>query len=53
MDMRIYVDTSLMQIRALLGPFSRALWWSKGGGLFLMSEVPLSQELRNAMDMRI
>ena len=29
----------------LLGPFSRpiprALWWSKGGGLFLMSEVPL------------
>jgi len=30
---------------APLGPFSRtmsrALWWSWGGGLFLMSEVPL------------
>ena len=28
-----------------LGPYgrtlSRALWWSWGGGLFLMSEVPL------------
>ena len=29
----------------LIGPYSRTiprvLWWSSGGGLFLMSEVPL------------
>ena len=53
MDMRIYKGTSLIRNSAPLGPYSRALWWSQGGGLFLMSEVPLSQELRNAMDMRI
>ena len=30
-----------MRITPLLGPYRRVLWWSWGGGLFLMSEVPL------------
>ena len=37
--------TSLIRNTPLLGPCSRTvprvLWWSYGGGLFLMSEVPL------------
>ena len=41
----IYVGTSLIGNSAPLGPdirnMPRALWWSSGGGLFLMSEVPL------------
>ena len=53
MEMRIYRGTSLIINSAPLEPYRRALWWSQGGVLFLMSEVPLSQELRNAMDMRI
>ena len=40
-----YRGTSLMRNSAPLGPYSRtmrrALWWSEGGVLFLMSEVPL------------
>ena len=40
-----YRGTLLMGNTTLLGPYSRtvprALWWSKGGGLFLLSEVPL------------
>ena len=40
------MDTSLMINRIPLGPYSRtmhrALGWSLGGGVFLMSEVPLS-----------
>ena len=38
-----YRGTSLIRNTPLLGPYSRTrvLWWSKGGGLFLMSEVPL------------
>ena len=40
-----YRGTSLIRNSAPLGPYSRtmprALWWSYGGGRFLMSEVPL------------
>ena len=40
-----YRGTSLIRNRASLAPYSRimprALWWPYGGGLFLMSEVPL------------
>ena len=40
-----YRDTSLIRNRALVGPYSRivprTLWSPYGGGLFLMSEVPL------------
>jgi hypothetical protein len=40
-----YSVTSLMRKRLPPGPYSRhmprALWWSQGGGRFLMSEVPL------------
>ena len=40
-----YRGTSLIRNCAPLGPYSRnmprALWWSWGGGLFLISEVPL------------
>jgi hypothetical protein len=40
-----YRDTLLIRNSAPLGPYSRtmprALWWSQGGGLFHMSEVPL------------
>jgi len=40
-----YRGTSPIRNSADLGPYSRAipraLWWSQGGGLFLMSEVPL------------
>jgi len=40
-----YRGTSLVRNNPTLGPYrkpmSRALWWSYGGGLFLMSEVPL------------
>ena len=39
-----YRGTSLVRNSAPLAPYSRtmprALWWSQGGGLFLMSEVP-------------
>jgi len=42
---RPYRGTSLIRNSAPLGTFSRnmprALWWPLGGGLFLMSEVPL------------
>ena len=41
----LYRGTSLIRNSLPLGPFSRtlprALWWSWGGGRFLMSEVPL------------
>jgi len=40
-----YRGTSLIRNRLPLGPYgkpmTRALWWSQGGGCFLMSEVPL------------
>ena len=40
-----YRGTSLIRNTSLLGPYSRTIprlsWWSWGGGLFLMSEVPL------------
>ena len=40
-----YSGTSLIRNSAPLEPYSRpmpkALWWSQGGALFLMSEVPL------------
>ena len=37
---------SLIRKRGPLGPYSRTtipgvLWWSLGGGLFLMGEIPL------------
>ena len=39
--------TSLIRKTLSLGPYGRdmprALWWPYGGGLFLMSEVPLYQ----------
>ena len=39
-----YRGTSLIRNAPLLGPYSRTIprvaWWSYGGGLFLMSEVP-------------
>ena len=42
---RQYRGTSLIRNSPLLGPYSRtvprALWWPWGGGVFLMSEVPL------------
>jgi len=42
-----YRGTSLIRNTPLLGPYSRTIpkviWWSWGGGLFLMSEVPLYQ----------
>ena len=42
---RAYRGTSLIRNSPPLGPYSmpvpRALWWSQGGMLFLMSEVPL------------
>ena len=41
----LHRGTSLIRNSASLGPYGRtaprALWWSQGGGLFLMSEVPL------------
>ena len=41
----LYRGTSLIRNSPLLGPYSRtvsrALWWPPGGGLFLISEVPL------------
>ena len=41
----VYRGTSFISDSPLLGPYSRTLprvlWWSKGRGLFLMSEVPL------------
>ena len=44
-----YRGTSLIRNTPLLGPYSRtmprALWRSKGGGLFLMSEVTLYESL--------
>ena len=40
-----YRGTSPVRNTPLLGPYSktipRVLWWSYGGGLFLMGEVPL------------
>ena len=42
---KLYRGTSLKRNRRRLGPYSRtmprALWWSYGGGLFLMSKAPL------------
>ena len=44
-----YGGTSLIRNSPPLGPYSRtksrALWWSKGGALFLMSEVPLPMQI--------
>ena len=41
----LYRDTSIIKNSDPLGRYSRtmhtALWWPKGGGLFLISEVPL------------
>ena len=41
----LYRSTSLIRNSSPLGPFSRtvprALWWSLGGALCMMSEVPL------------
>ena len=41
----VYRGTSLIRNGAPLGPYSRnvprALWWSQGGALFLMCEVPM------------
>jgi len=41
----LYRGTSLIRNNFPLGPYSRpmswVLWWSLGGGLFLMNEVPL------------
>ena len=41
----LYRGTSIMRTPPPLGPYCRpmprALWWLQGGGLFLMSEVPL------------
>ena len=41
----MYRGTSLIRNHFPLGPYSRimprALWWPYGGGLVLMSEVPL------------
>jgi len=46
-----YRGTSLIRNSAPLGPYirtmPRALWWSKGAGLFLISEVPLSTSHRS------
>ena len=45
MDVNWYRVTSLIRKRTPLAPYSktmpRALWKPQGGGLFLMSEVPL------------
>ena len=42
---RVYRAASLIRNTPLLGSYSRtsprAIWWSWGGGLFLLSEVPL------------
>ena len=42
---RVYSDTLLIRNSGRLGPYSRtmprALWLPEGGGIFLMSEVPL------------
>jgi len=42
---KYYRGTFLIRKRHPIGPYSRpvprALWWSWGGGPFLMSEVPL------------
>ena len=42
---RVYTGALLMRNSAPLEPYTRtmprALWWSQGGVLFLMSEVPL------------
>ena len=39
------MSTLLIRNCTPLGPYigtmPRAIWWSEGGGLFLMSEVPL------------
>ena len=44
-DLSLYRGTSLIRNSDPLGPYSRnmprALWRPYGGGLFLMSEVPL------------
>ena len=41
----VYRGTSLIRNTALLGPYiriiPRVLWWYKGEGMFLMSEVLL------------
>ena len=45
LDVLLYKGTSLKRTPPPLGPCSRnmprVLWWSYGGKLFLMSEVPL------------
>ena len=42
---RTVMNTSLIRNSTPLGPYCRtmprALWWSQGRGLFLMSEVPM------------
>ena len=44
-EVPLYRSTSLTRNSAPVGPYStnmpKVLWWSKGGGLFIMSEVPL------------
>ena len=45
---KVYRGTSLIRTPPLLGPYRRTtlgvLWWSRRGGLFLMSKVPLYPE---------
>ena len=52
----LYRGTSLIRNTPLLGPYSRTkprvLWWSWGGGLFIMSEVPLCTPNLKAFDRR-
>ena len=47
-----HIVTSLIRNSDPLGPYSRTiprvLWWSQGGELFLMSEVPLYRTLARA-----
>ena len=44
-EIRVYRSTSPIRNRHPLEPYSRtmprAIWWPWGGGLFLMSEVPM------------
>ena len=48
--LRLYRGTSLVRKRSPLGPYCRPmprdLWWSCGGVLFLMREVPLYSRWR-------
>ena len=51
----VYRGTSLIRNSAPLGPYSRSMprapWWSYGGGLFLMSVVPLHHDTDSVLDL--